>query len=504
MLTEEANDLGDEDYIPDLQRIRTAGEHLLALINDVLDISKIEAGKMELYLEWFEVSELVHSVVSTMQSVIEKKGNSFCVSCSDTMGKMYADLTKVRQNVFNLLSNANKFTEAGTVCFSVWGAASPPHAQHLPPTTEHSEEDSKWIVFQITDSGIGMSATQLEHIFEPFTQADASTTRKYGGTGLGLAITRRFCLMMGGEVVAASEQGNGTTFTMWLPREVQPEAAEQPPPAEIDTQLTSTPLESRDAATMDTVLVIDDDATVRDLVQRFLIREGFHVVAAASGDEGLRLAREIHPVAITLDVMMPGMDGWAVLSTIKADPQLFDIPVIMMTMVSDRNIGYALGAADYLIKPIDRSRLSNILHKYRRERQPGHVMLVEDDPDIRQIIRRMLAREGWDVVEAEHGRAGLEKMEQSTPDVILLDLMMPEMDGFEFISEVRRIPAWQTIPVVVISAMELTSEDRCRLDGHVTRILQKGAFSRDELLGRVRDLVVSSTYRAAGKEEPHL
>jgi len=231
---------------------------------------------------------------------------------------------------------------------------------------------------------------------------------------------------------------------------------------------------------------------VRDLMQRFLTREGFRVVTASGGEEGMRRARELRPDAITLDVMMPGMDGWAVLSALKADPDVADIPVIMLTIVDDRNLGYALGASDYLTKPIDRDRLVAVLGRYRRDRP---VLVVDDDADVRLLLRRMLEAEGYGVVEAENGRVALERVREASPSAVLLDLMMPEMDGFEFAAEFRRHEAWRAIPIVVITAKDLSREDRERLNGHVEKILGKGAHGRDELLAEVRELVAQSVAR---------
>ncbi len=244
-----------------------------------------------------------------------------------------------------------------------------------------------------------------------------------------------------------------------------------------------------------TVLVIDDEATVRDLMERFLDKEGFRVVTAAGGQEGLRLAKELRPDAITLDVMMPAMDGWAVLSALKSDPDLTDIPVIMLTMLDARNLGYALGASDYLTKPIDRDRLTAVLKKYRRDLP---VLVVDDDADLRRRLCRLLEQDGYKVVEAEHGREALALLSDMAPGLILLDLMMPEMDGFEFVTELRRHEAWREIPVIVITARDLTAEDRLRLNGYVERVLQKGTYSRDGLLAEVRELVTASIARRRG------
>jgi CheY-like chemotaxis protein len=245
------------------------------------------------------------------------------------------------------------------------------------------------------------------------------------------------------------------------------------------------------------ILVIDDDPTARELMERSLVSNGFGVVVAPDGDTGLRLAREVHPVAITLDVMMPGKDGWAVLKELKSDPQLQDIPVIMVSMIEDRNMGYALGAVDYLTKPVDRSRLSQIIGQYRCQDPPCLVLIVEDDDETREVMRRTLQKDGWDVAEARHGREALERVRERSPDVIILDLMMPVMSGFEFLGELRSVEAWRGIPVVVATAKDLTEEDRRRLGSDVEAVLEKGAYTRDQLLEQVRDLISACDFPAA-------
>ncbi len=497
MLSEEAEESGSEDFVPDLKKIRSAGEHLLSLINDVLDISKIEAGRMELYLETFQIDELIENVLNTIYPLIEKKNNRIVVEIGETVGNMHADLTKVRQSIFNLLSNANKFTDQGTITLSVMRVPASADTPPMPASTNGDRKD--WIVFKVSDTGIGVNEEQLQRIFEAFTQADVSTTRKYGGTGLGLAITKRFCDMMGGDIVVESVVEQGTTFTVYLPCRVC-ENKDTDKDTNTDTEQnttiadTTTLLVSYEALQPEqpTVLVIDDDPNVRELMQRFLHKEGFQVVTVADGPTALQLAKDMLPDVITLDVMMPGMDGWSVLSSLKATPELADIPVIMITMLSDKNMGYALGVSDYMVKPVERERLIALLNKYSYYQNTGRVLVVEDDTDIRLMLVRMLQKQGWVVDEAEHGLAALDVLEQQQPDLILLDLMMPEMDGFTFINEVRLVPAWQHIPVIVVTAMELTQEDRQRLNGQVARILQKGASSSDELLNEVRDLVVAS------------
>ena len=341
-----------------------------------------------------------------------------------------------------------------------------------------------WLTFRVSDTGIGMTSKQVEKLFQAFSQADASTTRQYGGTGLGLAITRHFCQIMGGDISVESALGQGSTFTIRLPTGVlDPKAA---PALQAEAATASVLPEGAP-----TVLVIDDDPTVHDLMQRFLSKEGWCVVAAASGAEGLRLAKALRPTAITLDVLMPGMDGWTVLTRLKGDPDLADIPVIMLTIVDDKRMGYALGAADYLTKPIDWERLTAILRQYPCTYPPCPVLVVEDDAAMRDILRRVLEKAGWAVTEAANGREALECVAAHQPELILLDLMMPEMDGFTFLEELRQQEAWRSIPVVVVTAKDLTPDDCQRLTGSVEQILQKGAYSRDELLREVRDLVAT-------------
>ncbi len=477
MLHEQAVERQLDEFGADLERISAAGKHLLALISDILDLSKIEAGKMELFLESFDVAELIDEVASTIRPLVEKNSNTLHIKRAPDLGVMHADQIKVRQGLFNLLSNAAKFTQEGKVTLDAG---------------RERMDDSEWIVFRVTDTGIGLSPEQIVKLFQDFTQADASTTRKFGGTGLGLALTRRFCQMMGGDVTVHSVPGEGSVFTIKLPavvREAKPEAAAEAAGAVIASAEGGGGDGTESPPPASCVLVIDDDPTQRDLIQRFLSKEGFCVRTAAGGEAGLRLARHLRPVAITLDVMMPDMDGWIVLSALKADADLRDIPVIMLTMVDDPKRGFTLGAADYATKPVDRARLSQILKKYTCPHPPCPVLLVEDDPATREATRAILEKEGWKVSEAENGRVAMECMERERPRLILLDLMIPEMGGFEFASWVRRHPKWRSIPIVVVTAYALSAEERRRLSGYVEKILQKEGDSHEELLHQLRDLL---------------
>ncbi len=468
MLREEAAELGQDDFVPDLNKIHSAGTHLLGLINDVLDLSKIEAGRMDLYIEPVEVRQLVDDVVSTVAPLVQKNGNRLDVVCPPEVQFSNTDVTKLRQVLLNLLSNASKFTKGGTVTFSV---------------TREKRPDKEMLTFSVKDSGIGMNEVQLSKLFQAFSQADASTTRKYGGTGLGLAISRKFCQMMGGDIVVESEPGKGSTFLVHIPVDV------------VDPKKVTLQVEEEAGAIVEgsSVLVIDDDPSVRDVVKRSLTKEGVSVMTAASGEEGLELARKHRPDVITLDVQMPGMDGWEVLKTLKSDPELRQIAVIMMTNIDEKTTGYALGAAEYMTKPVDRDHLVAVLKKFRNNASTRPVLVVEDDPSVREIIRRALSQEGLKVLEAANGIEALARLAESPPSLILLDLMMPELDGFGFVDELRRHDEWSKIPVVVLTAKDISSEDRSRLEGFTSAVLVKKGQSPDALIREMRDLIQQAT-----------
>lgn len=470
MLFEDAQRAGRESDTADLRKIQDAGKHLLGLIDNVLDLAKIEAGKMTLYLETFELRPMIDSVAATMAGLVKKNGNALTVCCAEDIGAIHSDLTKVRQTLFNLLSNACKFTRNGTITLTA-----------LRETIKAVD----WITFRVSDTGIGMTPEQQAKMFEAFTQADDSTTRTYGGTGLGLAITKSFCQLMGGEVALTSEAGKGTTFTVRLPAVTHvaldaaiPAAAEHSDGLQV-TVANDAPM----------VLVIDDDPNARELLRRHLQRNGCVVREVANGEEALRVAREIHPDVVTLDVLMPKMDGWAVLAAMKADPTLADIPVIVVTVTEGQRFGFALGAADYLIKPVDRDRLLRALEKCCPRDAPRHVLIVEDDGPTRDLMRRTLQRIDCTVTEAENGRVGLERLNEAVPDLILLDLMMPEMDGFEFVVQLRAEARWRHIPVIVVTAKALTAEERARLNGLVQHFVQKGQCSGKAVLAALDELV---------------
>jgi adenylate cyclase len=474
MLQEDAKGAGQGELIEPLGRVAGAGKHLLKLINEVLDLSKIEAGRLELHVEEFDIAGVVQDAVTTAQPLALKNHNCIVTRCAKNIGSMRADQFRLRQILLNLMSNACKFTENGQV------------------TVEATRTDEgNCVIFSVADTGIGMTPQQMTNLFQEFSQADSSTTRKYGGTGLGLAISRRLCHAMGGSITVDSISGIGTTFTVRLPaapdrvagfpiRTIARSRGRIPDRMRVDRQLDS-----------NVVLVIDDDEIVRDQMRRLLVREGYDVVTAKDGIEGVNLARKVKPALITLDVLLPGPDGWSVLQELKADNELADIPVVMLTIIDEKHQGYALGAAGYVTKPIDQENLRKLLARYRTDRgDPSQlrVLIVEDDETTRQQWSRMLSSEGCIVSEAGNGRDALEYLAQVRQDLILLDLIMPVMDGFEFLAELRQRPDLRSLPVVVVTAASLCNEDHRRLNGGVERVLAKTAFSCEEILEEVREL----------------
>jgi CheY-like chemotaxis protein len=373
-----------------------------------------------------------------------------------------------------------------------------------------ASRDEGWITFEVSDTGIGMTKEQMGKLFRAFQQADSSTTRKFGGTGLGLAISRRFCQIMNGDITVRSEPGHGTTFTMRIPVEVVPrpidgqaQDGQAQEGQELQEQDSLRAAESLPASAA-VVLVIDDDPLVADLLRRTLVKDGYRVEYAENGEKGLQLARQLRPDAITLDVMMPGMDGWQVMTRLKSDPELADIPVILLSIVNDRKTGFALGATEYLTKPFDRERLTSVLGRISKGRGSRLALVVDDLADNRELLRKALEGDGWTVEEAGNGLEGLDRLEHRRPDVILLDLMMPEMDGIAFVERLRASERNRSIPVLVVTAKEITPADRQRLSGGVQAILQKGAVDLSELVLQTRSLLSARTQIEASEPDEAL
>ena len=471
MLKEDAVDEGQTTTAEDLDKILSAARHLLGLINDVLDISKIEAGKMELYLETFELTKLITEVVSTATPLVSKKGNTLKVDCPPTIGTMHADATKLRQMLLNLLSNASKFTENGTITIQV---------TRLPGVLDDTIE------LAIIDTGIGMNEQQLGRLFQAFSQADASTASKYGGTGLGLAISKQFAQMMKGDISVTSTPGVGSTFAIRLPSNV---LVKQPKVVNTGQKLTRSPFPEKTKKAR--ILLIDDDKEVRTVVTELLDLSGYEVMEASSGQQGIDLAESKKPDLILLDIMMPGVDGWSVLNKLQANPALADTPVIVLSAISDTDMALSLGASSVMMKPVDASVLTAEIAMQLNPLGRCYVLLVEDDPDSRNLITRMLDREGWQFRTAPNGQVALRVMKKGRPVMIILDLKMPVMNGFEFLETINKQAEWAGVPVLIVSSMDITQDMRDYLTPRVVSILQKGRFTREELANHVRPVIQS-------------
>ncbi|MDH5408811.1 MAG: response regulator, partial [Gammaproteobacteria bacterium] len=475
LLKEDAVEDDNASLGKDLDKINHAAHHLLNLINGVLDLSKIEAGRMDVHVEEIDIKVLVQQIRELIIPQIEKNNNRLSINVEDGCDHIQTDYTKLKQILLNLLSNAAKFTHAGEVTLRI---------------RQLNVSKDAVIEIVVTDTGIGIDEDGLERLFEPFTQADTSTTRKYGGTGLGLTITKRFSEMLHGNLSVDSEMGRGTSFQLILPKEyastadykkhikqaIQKRFGENENPGGIRKKIS-------------TVLVIEDDPDMRDILMRNLTTAGFHVEMASNGLDGLKRARELQPDVITLDVMMPGMDGWSVLKTLKLDPDLKFIPVIMISMTNQLNISKIMGANDYLQKPVDFEKLHNMLRKWLRSDGRTDILIVDDDLDTRAAMRSIIEQKGAQVREAANGKQALEIMKSFSPDVLIVDLLMPGVDSFELLETVHGLPNADAISIIVTTAKDLTRQDKQRLEKMGVYIVQKNQLSSNDLLKKIKDAV---------------
>jgi len=473
LLIEDARDAGNDGPISDLERIRGAGKHLLAIINDVLDLSKIEAGQMQVFIEETVLSPILFEVLSTVRPLVDKNNNKVVTEIDPELGSMRIDVTKLRQSLFNLLSNAAKFCQNGTITL-----------------TARRIRRGRWIEFAISDTGIGMTQEQIGQLFVPFKQADASTTRKYGGTGLGLAITDRFCKMLGGEITVKSQIGLGSVFTIRLPDgEASSVSRNTPVPESLLDAPRSSPFVASSDGNEELVLVIDDDEGARNLLSRTLTSGGFKVQTASDGEAGIELAQRLRPMAITLDILMPKIDGWAVLATLQHDLRTRDIPVFMVSMVADRAMGQVMGARECLSKPVSRDALLSALNRYRSAQDNKMtVLVIEDDPASSELLQRMLTPYGCTVLAALDGTSALSILTRQRPDLILLDLLLPDIDGLSIAEALHSEESWKDIPILVVTGKELSQEDQDRLQNCVELVLHKGRFGKEELIRYLRAL----------------
>jgi signal transduction histidine kinase/DNA-binding response OmpR family regulator len=454
----------NEEQIDYLNRVRQSGEHLLGLINDILDLSKIEAGRLELHREPLLPAELVQSVVETAVGLIKGKPIELRKDVAPGLPPIVADRTRVRQILLNLISNAAKFTESGTI------------------TVQVSRTDTE-MIFSVTDTGIGIAPEDHQAVFEEFRQVDGNSDRHYEGTGLGLSICRRLIQLHGGRIWLESTLGAGSTFWFSLPY-VMAESAE---PA---VMTYTSPAETSVA----TVLVIDDDPSAIEIIATYLERDRYRVYGVSDSRRVVSEALRIQPAAIILDVLMPHKDGWEVLRELKADPLLRSIPILLYTIVEEQKLGFYLGASAYLVKPVDEVQLRETVN--RLVSNDATIMVIDDDPNALEIVTQQLQQAGgYTVVTADGGQVGLDRIATTPPDLIILDLMMPEVDGFAVLDRLDRDPQTRTIPVVVLTAKDLTEQDRDYLSKRVNGLLMKGLTTHQQLLDKVSSLLESITAR---------
>ncbi len=460
-----------EEQRADQTTIYFARERLQRLIEDIIDSQRIDLGQLKVEMEEFDVAALIHDASRAMKPAAEKNGNTLSVEIDEHIPPMYSDRDKLARIVANLLSNACKFTRQGNVALRATCAP---------------RQAAPWLTIEIADTGRGIPPEFHDRVFSPFPQI-LDKSQNPDGTGLGLSNCRGYCQAMGGTIRFTSTPGEGTTFTMELPlRAPAPGNGVCRPPNGPAVRSNQPADAGQKGSGSSLVLVIDDEAEARALLKRFLEKLGFEVETAASAADGMRLAVEKKPALVTLDVMMTDGDGWSVLKELKSTAQTRDIPVIMISVLDDKYKGYALGASDYVTKPIDWEQLAHTLRRFRACDNAGNILVVDDDPDLRALASRHLVPLGWNVLEAANGRQALDRLATFRPDIILLDLLMPEMDGFELLHHLRCEEALKAIPVLVVTAKNLTQEDRDRMNGRVLQILNKEAMDWDELEREIR------------------
>jgi signal transduction histidine kinase/CheY-like chemotaxis protein len=451
----------------DLETINTSGQHLLNLINDILDISKVVAGKMEIAFEDVDLHTMFKSVMSTAVGLIKDKSIELRETIPEDLPIIVGDERRIRQVLINIIGNAEKFTEQGYI--------------HV-----RAEADDTQVTISVEDSGIGIPEDKVDTIFEEFTQVDGSSTRRAGGTGLGLSISRNFVELHGGRIWVESTLGVGSTFYFSLPIAgpgAPIEEMEEEPVPEATEEEAPTSEEELKEKVGKLVLCIEDDEGVITLFRRYLSKQGYQVVGLTDPTRVMEEARRLHPYAITLDVMMPDKDGWEVIQELKADPVTHDIPVVMCTIVAEQGRGMSLGAADYLVKPVIEKDLVAALERLDREEGRHLVLVVDDQQKHRELLRRMIeSQDGYEVLEASGGQEAIDLLQQVQPHIIMLDLMMPDMDGFAVLETLKANESTRTIPIVVVTAKDLTEEERDRLNSHVSALVQKGLMEREELL----------------------
>ncbi|HAC44435.1 MAG TPA: hypothetical protein DCF65_00045 [Chloroflexi bacterium] len=447
-----------------LEQIHSSGKHLLGLINDILDLSKIEAGQMELRLQMVSIADVVGQVASTVEPLARQKQIHLEFEAASA-GQILADEGKLRQMILNLVSNAIKFTsEGGSVAIK---------AVRVVDRME----------IAVSDTGVGIAEEDLQRLFKEFQQVDSGVNRKQQGTGLGLALTRSFAILHGGNVRVQSEPGKGSLFTIDLPVEARsPHRA----PGALNGDVVKTPAD----ISRPLVIVVEDDPVAAELLTRQIERAGFRTEIARTGAEAVTMAKEHKPAAITLDILLPDVDGWEVLTRLKQDKGTSDIPVVVVSVVDNPELGTALGALDYFVKPVDAkdlvNRLSTVNFKQRSGGRQTCVLVVDDEAANRDWLKHVLEPAGFKVTLATGGQEAIELARSRKPDVVMLDLLMPEVNGFEVVEALGGHEATRSIPIMVLTAKHLTNADFDQLNGHVSTILRRGSSGAADVLNQLQ------------------
>ena len=448
----------EKEYIEIIER---NGRNLLKLINDILDISKIEVGKIDINNTYFQLKELIEAGLSSIRPLAEEKKLKINYSIAKNIPMIYSDLDKLKQVFINITGNAIKFTEKGSI-------------------TIDAGIEEKQVYIKISDTGIGIKEEYLTNIFDEFRQVDGTTTRKFEGTGLGLSISKKLMNLIDGDIIVQSTYGKGSNFTMIFPFETM---------AEIKQEIVNNSYKYSIESTKKTILIIEDEPKSADIISDYLTKQDYNTIITNNGKKAIELAKKIHPYAITLDVIMPEMDGWEVLSKLKQLKETMDIPVIIISISDDAGTGFALGASGYLIKPVYKEQLLSEINKIKKFEYVKTIMIVDDKKVERDFIEKILKEQGYNTISIENGKKALEELTTTIPDILLLDLLMPGMDGFDVLEDIRKREALKNLAVIIITAKDLTKKEKDFLHKKANDIIIKSGISKDNILNTTKKIL---------------
>ncbi len=472
-----------------VRNIYLSGKHLLELINNILDIAKIEAGKYEMVYETFSIDDVIDEVMNIMKSFADNKFIEIAVSIGESIGTITADRVKLRQILYNLLSNAIKFTpEGGMVGIDV------SKEENVDGRYPWALPVLEFVKFSIWDTGVGIDPEDKDRIFDEFEQVNSSFSREYGGAGLGLALTKKLVELHGGNITVESKLGEGTIFSFMIPVTSPVEAIG---PETVEAVSLNFPWMKEEAPL---ILVVEDNLSTTELLTLHLTQAGYKVAHAFDGEEALEKAKNLKPFAITLDVMLPKKDGWEVLQELKSDQRTTDIPVIIHSIVDNKDLAFALGATDYLLKPLDKdaliSKLEEITVAKGKRVLPTSALIIESEDEVTNYFKEIFEPQGFLIYTAPDGKKGIELAMALRPGVILLDFTLPDMLGFDVIKNIKENPSTKDIPIFILTEKDISVEDRMSLVGKIERIVQKHAFDTKELVGHIKELEMLYPRRA--------